>query len=997
MTGRRARRPAPSITHPAAPSAPPPEAQPLTAKQEALLALQQMAGNRAVGALLRRGGDRLPNETRQAMEARLGEDLSDVEVHTDPAAASQAQALGAQAYTAGADIGFADGTYAPGTPQGDQLLAHELAHVVQQKRAGVAADPRRITPAGHPSEQQAQAAARGQPTALNAAPVGVSLYAPGGQKDEQTAAPGAALAATPTAPTPEDPAAALERNIGLADTIARGYLDTHYNDVQDAIRDFVETASDQIEAMDGPPSKLWGLLALSDTVTSLVKDYFPLSRVGGVIVNVLNEASPVRSAIQTILTTKATNEADAAKRLAKQVVKTVGTQSGSIQAAAFKRAREALRGQLFSLASGSPQERSLLQLGNADAVVTEQLGIPAPGATSLYRKVRLELEYIFADWRTEQPYFAKGKGWLVSLGLHDDVYATGRKAARERVEADVEARAGMGSGLDAAIEQSFTFANEETDPVRGGAGLDTVGLDPEAETDLIVLESVKVAEARARNFMNSNYNAVQDALRDFTASAMNQIEAMPEEPADYALAHLLVETAATAISIIFPPSALVVTMGLALKTAVQTFSAAAEEQESLRGRQEALDSVRRFSRGMSNAQAAAFASGEQVLGAELTELALTDEGARTLLEIGSPEALDKVITDKLKLPHPERSDAYLKVREPLEVKFSEWYTLQTKVKRNMRQYGVGEHLLRPAREEARERARLDAQARSAMGLKIEPEDEAPLPPLTPMGPLTLEQSRKATALNQAIALIDTRARGFLNTHYDAVQDAIRDFDDSAQERLAEMEDSAANLGDLQTTLFGAAASKLSGAFGEDLVGETMSKALGVASTVASAVQSRAMAVAADREAKAGTKSKSAAKNVMQTLIKDMSNFQAAAFERGQQSVGRQLTRLIASDEGLRAQLEAFADQTESGQRLQIDAVIVNKLGIPNPETSPLYLKVRMALETEFFGWAARTVTEQHQYQYHWMRTYEIDSGIEQRSRTEAAKRAQKAAEQRGEG
>lgn len=67
------------------------------------------------------------------MESGFGYDFSQVKVHTSPQAAQSAQAIGATAYTAGRDIVFDTGRFQPGTTQGKTLLAHELAHVVQQK------------------------------------------------------------------------------------------------------------------------------------------------------------------------------------------------------------------------------------------------------------------------------------------------------------------------------------------------------------------------------------------------------------------------------------------------------------------------------------------------------------------------------------------------------------------------------------------------------------------------------------------------------------------------------------------------------------------------------------------------------------------------------------------------------------------------------------------------------------------------------------------------
>jgi Domain of unknown function (DUF4157) len=77
-------------------------------------------------------GRPLEPATQVAMEGRLGHDFSDVRIHTDATAARSADAVGAEAWTVGRDIAFASGRYAAGAHLSDQLLVHELTHVVQQ-------------------------------------------------------------------------------------------------------------------------------------------------------------------------------------------------------------------------------------------------------------------------------------------------------------------------------------------------------------------------------------------------------------------------------------------------------------------------------------------------------------------------------------------------------------------------------------------------------------------------------------------------------------------------------------------------------------------------------------------------------------------------------------------------------------------------------------------------------------------------------------------------
>jgi hypothetical protein len=85
-------------------------------------------------------GAPLDGATASRMMGALGQDLSRVRVHTDAAAARLAADHGAVAVARGPHIAFAPGHYAPGTVEGDAILAHELAHVAQQDGA-TATDP----------------------------------------------------------------------------------------------------------------------------------------------------------------------------------------------------------------------------------------------------------------------------------------------------------------------------------------------------------------------------------------------------------------------------------------------------------------------------------------------------------------------------------------------------------------------------------------------------------------------------------------------------------------------------------------------------------------------------------------------------------------------------------------------------------------------------------------------------------------------------------------
>jgi hypothetical protein len=181
--------------------------------QSPILALQQTAGNQAISQALEPDsgspasplretlmseGQPLDPTLRSLMENRFGRDFGQVRVHTGPQAAESADALHSEALTVGQEVVFGKGNYAPDTSEGKQLLAHELAHVVQQTggtQAGASLDRLAEPGASHTAslpvgrqggfaEREAERAAAGvtsmsgnlaQPVPMSAAPVGIHL------------------------------------------------------------------------------------------------------------------------------------------------------------------------------------------------------------------------------------------------------------------------------------------------------------------------------------------------------------------------------------------------------------------------------------------------------------------------------------------------------------------------------------------------------------------------------------------------------------------------------------------------------------------------------------------------------------------------------------------------------------------------------------------------------------------------------------------------------
>jgi hypothetical protein len=110
-------------------------------------------------AAARGQGDALDAGVRDRVGAALDDPLTDVRVHADERADALARSVSARAFTTGPDVFFARGEYRPATATGDELIAHELAHVVQQ-RDSPATGPLTVTDPGGELEVEAEAIAR---------------------------------------------------------------------------------------------------------------------------------------------------------------------------------------------------------------------------------------------------------------------------------------------------------------------------------------------------------------------------------------------------------------------------------------------------------------------------------------------------------------------------------------------------------------------------------------------------------------------------------------------------------------------------------------------------------------------------------------------------------------------------------------------------------------------------------------------------------------------
>lgn len=118
-------------------------------------------------------GQPLDAATRAFFEPRFGHDFSQIRIHADHKAAQANRSIYARAFAFNGHIAFADGQYAPTSPTGRKLLAHELAHVVQQSESPHTVRRDLINDAKKALEKKAEEIATQQLGKLANAPAGL--------------------------------------------------------------------------------------------------------------------------------------------------------------------------------------------------------------------------------------------------------------------------------------------------------------------------------------------------------------------------------------------------------------------------------------------------------------------------------------------------------------------------------------------------------------------------------------------------------------------------------------------------------------------------------------------------------------------------------------------------------------------------------------------------------------------------------------------------------
>lgn len=124
-------------------------------------------------------GSSLPAPLMRKFESSIGADLSNVRVHTGSESATAASSVGARAYATGQDIHFGAGQYDPSSSGGQHLIAHEVAHTVQQ-RGGAPSRQNKLEvssphdAAEHEADHAADAMVAGAPATVSSGGLAIS-------------------------------------------------------------------------------------------------------------------------------------------------------------------------------------------------------------------------------------------------------------------------------------------------------------------------------------------------------------------------------------------------------------------------------------------------------------------------------------------------------------------------------------------------------------------------------------------------------------------------------------------------------------------------------------------------------------------------------------------------------------------------------------------------------------------------------------------------------
>lgn len=194
------------------------------------------AAEREVAEAVARPGRPMEQSLRNEMESRFHFDFGQVRIHSDEEAGPRAATFGARAYTVGNHIVLGPRSVDLNAANGRRLIAHELAHVVQQRRSAAAFQPFRLSNPGDAAEREADAAAEAVASGstvlpITQAPTGLSLQQDDGGVATPVPAPTSDAGAAGDEGAPADAGTAgfwhdlrCTISLKLCQTVCEGYL-----------------------------------------------------------------------------------------------------------------------------------------------------------------------------------------------------------------------------------------------------------------------------------------------------------------------------------------------------------------------------------------------------------------------------------------------------------------------------------------------------------------------------------------------------------------------------------------------------------------------------------------------------------------------------------------------------------------------------------------------------------------------------------------------------
>lgn len=200
--------------------------------------------------------------------------------------------------------------------------------------------------------------------------------------------------------------------------------------------------------------------------------------------------------------------------------------------------------------------------------------------------------------------------------------------------------------------------------------------DAETEREMNIGRGSTQAYNQGVTYITQHYVKMMDAVNVFKVSAQSQIDAMEGDPSDcWGMIPTLVGTVAGVVGTVFPPLAIGAAIVAGLQALGQTAVTAGVKDARANAKQDAKNAMNAFATTMGNGQARILNSVQSPLSQRLLTLSVTDDSARALLEVPSPEGLDNVLL-MVGVPNPTQTSPYGPILEALEVQFSQWLARQ---------------------------------------------------------------------------------------------------------------------------------------------------------------------------------------------------------------------------------------------------------------------------------------------------------------------------------